>query len=110
MGTILVFNPLTQDSKSVRLVSMELNQAVEITVKESGLIWELDEAWTSPYELAPPVAAWDLSDAQTERINESYSKRLLIEIAETAVRLAKIHGASEEDVDTLTLLINDVTQ
>ncbi len=70
---------------------MEMNTPIEITVKEPGLIW-------------------DLSDAQTERINEQYSKRLLIEIAETAVRLAKLSGASQEDVDTLTLLINDAAR
>lgn len=90
---------------------MELNKPIEITVTEPGLIWELNEdAYTTPYELAPLTTSWDLSDAQTERINDSYSRNLLIEIAETAVRLAKVNGASEEDVETLSMLIADVSR
>ncbi len=51
-----------------------------------------------------PNLVWDLSDATEKRPEPD----ILVEIAETAIRLAERAGADPDDVETLSMLLESV--
>lgn len=54
-----------------------------------------------------PSLVWDLSDAETTKPKRS-NYDMLIEVAETAVRLAEESGADSDEVETLSMLIESL--
>lgn len=48
-----------------------------------------------------PKEVWDFTDSERQKID----RELLIEIAETAIRLAEQNGADPDELETLSMLL-----